>query len=483
MPEATDQQAILDSMRALATEPMPDATPGRLRLAVLSEVALDASGNARPVHLIRTGTFTDMNGREATFTADHLRSIVANYGQRPNPPITERHDWGRAVGRMDKVYTDSDGENLYGVPRWNSVGKQLLRDEVYDGYSCELDPDGTGGWIKIGGSLTNYPAVNGLEPVRLSAPVALAMPAYEAAIAACQACAQACMDGSRLLLAMPDAPTALIECLIRCASTCAQTEEALERGDTSLCGQCCWTCQASADTCLPHGADLALCVDTCRACASACQALCPTDPSYMENNRMSEETLPTPAPAVAPPPAAVVADVAPELSALIAQLTRGVGQQSTEQMTALFSAEIERQFKFATQQAEAAAARKFAEFQAQRDVLAFAQDATSATVRRPYGLPLDTQRLATFLTGLNGDQRKEAQALLTQIVDTGLLSFEEIGSEGAGKDEEDPIEAYRAALAKELSVNPAQSLALQSLQSKHPAIVAAYNVARSKGGR
>jgi hypothetical protein len=49
--------------------------------------------------MLRTGTFTDSSGRSFTFTPEHIKSIVANYAQRPNPPITERHDYGRAVGR------------------------------------------------------------------------------------------------------------------------------------------------------------------------------------------------------------------------------------------------------------------------------------------------------------------------------------------------------------------------------------------------
>jgi hypothetical protein len=56
----------------------------------------------------------------------------------------------------------------------------MIEDGVYDGYSCEIDPDGKGGFTKIGGSLTNYPAVHGLEPVRLEAPAFDITPPNEA---------------------------------------------------------------------------------------------------------------------------------------------------------------------------------------------------------------------------------------------------------------------------------------------------------------
>lgn len=144
----------------------------RVRLSIISEI-----GNGRPIHMLRPGTFTGMSGVPVTFSAEEIAGIVANFkaGRRPKPPITESHDFGRAVGRIVDLWSD-DAANLYGNPKWNTAGRQLLADEVYDGFSVEVE-GGPDGWTLIGGSLTNYPAVDGLAPVSLSAPVVDTKPA------------------------------------------------------------------------------------------------------------------------------------------------------------------------------------------------------------------------------------------------------------------------------------------------------------------
>ncbi len=170
------EQEAQDHMSALYAN-VPDAAPqhmSRLRLNLISEIALTATGDARPLHILRTGTFTGSTGQAFTFTPEHLRAILTNFtaGKRRRPPITEKHDWGRAVGRIEKVWADAASENLYALPKWNQTGKQLLSDEVYDGFSCEIDhvAESASDLVLIGGSLTNYPAVDGLEPVTLAAP-------------------------------------------------------------------------------------------------------------------------------------------------------------------------------------------------------------------------------------------------------------------------------------------------------------------------
>lgn len=156
----------------------PAAPPARLRLALLSEVAYaKGEAEARPIHALRAGTFTDMSGRETTFTAEDIRGIAERLNataQRRRPPINERHDYGRAVGRMLSAVTRYNDTHLYITPRWNAEGRRLLEEEAYDGFSIELEPAGkdgyVGAWAAIGGGLTNYPAVSNLAPVTLSAP-------------------------------------------------------------------------------------------------------------------------------------------------------------------------------------------------------------------------------------------------------------------------------------------------------------------------
>lgn len=140
----------------------------RLR-SLVSEIA-----NGREIHMLRPGTFTDMGGRSFTFTAEGLRAAAARPLGR-GLPITENHDFGRAVGRIVKLRADEAG-NVYGTPRWNKNGQALLADEVYDAFSSEISV-ADDAYQFIGGSLTNYPAVDGLEPVALAAPHEVAIDA------------------------------------------------------------------------------------------------------------------------------------------------------------------------------------------------------------------------------------------------------------------------------------------------------------------
>lgn len=368
---STDPRAAAASRIA----PPPD---GRLRLALVSQVA-----NGKPIHMLRVGTFVDSAGREFTFTADHLRSIVANYPRRPNPPITERHDWGRAYGRTVQVWTDDAGENLYGLPMWNAEGQRLLAEGVYDGYSCELDSDGAGGFIKIGGSLTNYPAVGGLQAVTLAAPeidAPGAAPAPEPA--------------------PPAAPV---------------TEEEIPMSDAP-----------------------------------------------------EQVAAPTPAPAAPPAePAALSAEAR-------AEIRRELEREK----------ETERQLYRAALEAERAAIR--AEFQremelerVQLQVAQFCQHATTATLTRSYALPTKPDRLSRFLLSLSAPQRAEATAIFQHILDAGLVSFEEIGAEGAGGDEKSATQQYEELVAQHVALGMKKSEALAKVAREFPAVVAAYNAERA----
>lgn len=144
-----------------------------IRLALISEVAYSDGGDVRPIHALRAGTFTGMSGTPTTFEPRHLRQMAERLNEiaaRRRPPINENHDYGRAVGRMLKAYTKNRDHDLYIEPKWMAAGRTLLADEVYDGFSIELQIDGDG-YAIIGGALTNYPAVDGLAAVTLAAPI------------------------------------------------------------------------------------------------------------------------------------------------------------------------------------------------------------------------------------------------------------------------------------------------------------------------
>lgn len=374
--------SLADILPAPPTPPAEPPRAGPFRLALTSQVVA-----GRPIHMLRCGTFTDGAGREFTFEPRHLASIVANYARRPSPPITERHDWGRAVGRVGQVWTDDGDQNLYGMPTWNRIGQELLAEGVYDGYSCELDADGGGGFVKIGGSLTNYPAVTGLQQVQLAAPA----------------------------IDPPGPPVAA--------------------------------------------------------------ALPPTE----ETTPMSDEQIVTPPPAADPTPGPA------ELSAeqiAEALASANLPAQFSADIGALVRAQVQAQLGHVRAQAEQEARAEIARFQAAQRVAQFAQHVTTPTTDRAAALPVATDRVERFLLSLGGEQRTEAMALFESILDAGLVTFEEYGSQGAG-DERSAADVYNEAVAFQVGQGKTRSAALSHVNRTQPELMRAYNAEQTqkKGGR
>lgn len=154
------------------TDATPETTPTEPAPATRLRLVFAAPDGDKPFQALRVGTFTDMYGRESTFAEADLEAIADSInGSSRKLPITERHDFGRAVGRMLKAETKYGGKRLYITPKWSAAGRALLEDAAYDGFSIELER-GKASYVAIGGALTNYPAVDGLSPLSLSAPVA-----------------------------------------------------------------------------------------------------------------------------------------------------------------------------------------------------------------------------------------------------------------------------------------------------------------------
>jgi hypothetical protein len=332
--------------------------------------------------MLRPGVFTGTSGRETVFTPGDIAGIVARFtaGYRPNPPITERHDYGRAVGRVADVWADSDG-NLYGRPRWNSAGLQLLTDEVYDGFSCELEwlEDG---WALIGGSLTNYPAVDGLQPVTLSAPP----PAHTSA--------------SDLPAAAPAVST-----------------------------------PPTKETRMSETPDQAL-----------------------------EQLLQQPI-----PEAPAVND-----TAMQAQINAYVAQ-----MEMRFKAQQDAAFA----RAQAEFERRITDMERRRAIEAYAQHITTPTLSRPHALPGQAETYITFLSSLSGDQRTAAQGLFDSILTGGLVSYEELGSDGDSAPEQGAAEQFQAAVTAKLGTGLSRLAAMQAVAAEQPALYAAYQAESSQRGR
>lgn len=356
-------------------------TPAPIRLALISEVAYSDGGDVRPIHALRAGTFTGMSGVPSTFEPRHLRQMAERLNEiaaRRRPPITESHDYGRAVGRMLAAYTKNRDHDLYIEPKWLSAGRTLLADEVYDGFSIELQADGDGFTI-VGGALTNYPAVDGLATVTLAAPI-------------------------------PEAPSAPDE-PARVHSLPAATEEVT-----------------------------------------------------MSDNTPAPE--PTPEPVVMPtlPP---VSD-----AAMQAQINAYAAQ-----MEARYKAQQDQAFA----RAQAEFERRINEMEQRRQIESYAQHITTPTLTRPHALPGSAEDWTKALTALSAEQRKLWQPLLDIVLTAGLVSFEEIGTSGAGEDAKDAQAEFASLVTAKVASGMGRVAAIQAVAKAHPELYAQQS-APKKGG-
>lgn len=378
--------------------------------------------DGRPIHMLRPGTFTGQSGGAVTFTADDMAEIAARFkqGRRPKPPITEGHDFGRAVGRVLDVW--ADGTGLYGRPKWNAAGRQLLADEVYDGFSIEVSREGDG-WTMIGGSLTNYPAVDGLQPVTLQAPTELESMALEASHAA-----DALGELADALTEQPEQPAlvdaSLPEPDLSYAAVAAQVAQSLSAPPASA----------------PARVDI------------------PQPPE--ETHTMSVEEFATPTPPVITDPS-----VQAQVDAFLAQHAAQMEQQK-RQIEAQVKAEFE---------------RKMLETEQRNQIHAFARSATITTADQPYALSCSAADLTQLLLETPAIVRGKWMTLIGRVVrGEGMVSFDEIGSSADGGAEGD---RWAILVNAKVATGMKRVDAIQAVGREHPDLYNAQMATRRKGGR
>lgn len=397
-------------------------TDTRIRLNVISEVAFEG-GNARPIHMFRPGTFTDMNGRETSFTLEDVQGIVTRFNRKRKPPITERHDFGRAIGRLQDVWTDTSG-NLYGLPKWNQDGKALLSNEVYDGFSCELDKD-EGGWVLIGGSLTNYPAVGGLEPITLAAP-----PLQEI---------QPVSLPSEDVAAYHDVSERAQEI----AAAFLETSDALRQ------------IEAATSAALPSLPP---------APSAHVPAPVDTHQPIQQGVYSMSEPLEQAIPAVPPLPTLPAADNA----AMQARLDAYMAQ--IEQRNAAIQAAA-----FARAQAEFD--RRVHEMEQRGQIEQFARAKTTTSTDQAYAMPCTAEELTSLLLETPSGVRSRWQTLLNRITAGGLVTFDEIGSSGAGGEE---VDQFNAIVEAKVAAGMSRVEAIKQTGKQHPALYQAQSLPKGR---
>lgn len=137
------------------------------------------------------------------------------------------------------------------------------------------------------------------------------------------------------------------------------------------------------------------------------------------------------------------------------------------------------------QEADARFERRMAEERVRNDVENYAQHITTPTLTRQHALPGQAATYGAFLLSLNASQRSTATGLFDNILASGLVSFEEIGSGGEGEGTPDPSQQWQSAITAKVSAGLSRSAAIEAVKREQPALFAAYNASgvTKKGGR
>jgi hypothetical protein len=413
-------------------EQMTDS-PTRIRLNVISEIALEG-GNPRPIHMFRPGTFTDMSGRETSFTDADVLGIVErfNANRRRKPPITERHDFGRAIGRLQDVWSDAAG-NLYGLPKWNAEGRTLLTEEIYDGFSCELDRVDDG-WSLIGGSLTNYPAVGGLEPVTLAAPPLIAAPVMPDPAATFHAASERARETAAAFLEANDA-------LGQAQQRSAASSAAVIERQQELISLSAPSASVPARADIPH--------------PQLTQGVLPMSDIPLEQAAFAD---------VPPPPMLPTADNAAMQARLDAYMAQIESRNAAIQSAA-----------FARAQAEFD--RRVHEMEQRSSIELFARNRTGVSADQAYAIPCTAEELTSLLLETPSGVRSRWQTLLNRITAAGLMTFDEIGSSGA---DGEAIDQWNAIVNAKQAAGMSRVDAIKQTAREHPDLYQAQQLPKGR---
>jgi ClpP class serine protease len=113
-------------------------------------------------------------------------------------------------------------------------------------------------------------------------------------------------------------------------------------------------------------------------------------------------------------------------------------------------------------------------------VTAFAQHVTTPTLARPHALPFRAEQVAEALRPLNDAQRAPVEALLRQVVESGLVAFDRMGSGAGAEEQRDAAEQYRAAVFAKTSGGMSEFDAIRAVNRERPELYAAMQ--QPKGG-
>ena len=185
----------------------------------------------------------------------------------------------------------------------------------------------------------------------------------------------------------------------------------------------------------------------------------------VKETSMSEQPqeAPTVAPPLPPPPAVQDAAMQSRLDTYMAEM-EARNQAMQEAAFARAQSEFERRIQALEQR---------------RTIESFAQARTVTSVGQPWAVPGTAEELAALLTETSANVRSKWMGLLTRITQSGLLSFDEIGSSAEGAAQADQ---WTAIINAKVGAGKSKLQAIQEASREHPDLYNAQTRMK-KGGR
>jgi ClpP class serine protease len=167
------------------------------------------------------------------------------------------------------------------------------------------------------------------------------------------------------------------------------------------------------------------------------------------------------------------------------QLNDAAMQQQLAAYSAAMQSQLQAQYQQLTRQAEQQAAAQFQRWQAEQEarqaILTYAQHATTPTLDRPHALPFSAEQVVNLLSALPAANRPAVQQALTDILDSGLVPFDRIGSGGGGEEAQSAREQFDALMLAKTASGMSYAAALKAVAKDRPDL---YNAQSTlKGGR
>jgi len=377
----------------------------------LSDEALTAG---KPFAGFATGEFVDMLGRTVKFAkkdlAAYLKNTLAFIGELQSrghdglPIDAMRHERGEAAGWITGAeigeVSNSEGETVPVIllaAKWTKLGVELIRDRILVNFSPSVDRESK---RIAGGSLTNWPASVDANGVPLFSAVELSQGVYVLE-----------HEPAGLLQTIAGKVDQLLE---RFRPGGVEQEEPAElAGDVVGIGKVAGETEPAESS--DGGTEMSITLEKLTD-EQRDEVLAQARASVMEELGQAEgETVD-----------GAVERLKGELQ-LSAFSDVANLDETRDQLVGTMKEVLEAELLRVQSQSGAMLAQMMADMKRQQHIADFAQRVTGGTDDAPRAIPAKAEDVDKFLSSLTDGQRVAAEAILSAIVDQGLVEFGEVG--------------------------------------------------------